>query len=54
MSCNIREYTSIDVGDNCNNMVLTAFVGGKNGKSIQFTINHNYCALSEKACKDLI
>lgn len=55
MSCDIRVYKSLDLGDENSEMSLTAFVGSVNEKrAIQFTIGGKYCALSESACLDLI
>ena len=51
MSCDIREYKSMNLGEGAENLSLTAFVGGH---SIQFTIGDKYCALSQEALEDLI
>ena len=54
MSCDIRKYRSIDLGEGYADMCLTAFVGGeKYGAAIQFTIGSKYCALSQDALLDL-
>ena len=55
MSCDIRKYpiSGKDYGES--EMSLTAFVGGKErGHCIQFTINGQYCQLSQEALIDLI
>lgn len=55
MSCDIREYESLNLGRGFENMKLTSFCGGKkNGLGLQFTMGINYCALPEKAIRDLI
>lgn len=54
MSCDIREYKSMDLGEGAENLTLTAFVGGACEHSIQFTIGNKYCALSQEALEDLI
>lgn len=55
MSCDIRVYKSLDLGDKSNDMWLTAFVGPETDPfSIQFTIGGKYCALSGAACLDLV
>jgi len=53
MSNDIRRYISID-GDTY--LDLTAFVGGKYGKAMQFTITgkENYVRLSEVQLLDLV
>jgi len=53
MSNNLREYVSMRDDEPCNNMSITAFIGGKWGNSIQFTIGGQYCALAENQVKDL-
>lgn len=54
MSNNLRTYHSLDLGTGHNNMGVTAFVGGKYGYSVQFTIGEKYCALAENQVRDLI
>lgn len=55
MSCNIRTYESLDLGPGSDYMTLTAFIGGGGDcKGCQFTIGSTYCALDEKAIRDLI
>lgn len=54
MSNNLREYGSLDLGEGSGNMSVTAFVGGRYGYSIQFTIEGRYCALAENQVRDLI
>ncbi len=53
MSKTLREYPSLDVGDRGRDMSVTAFVGGKHGYSVQFTIAGQYCALAENQVRDL-
>ena len=55
MSCDIRKYSISGKDSGECEMLLTAFVGGKErGHSIQFTINGNYCQLGQRALRDLI
>lgn len=54
MSRNIRVYPSRGLNEGDNTMTVTAFVGGKYGFSVQFTINSSYCALAENQVVDLI
>ena len=54
MSKDIRIYQSMNLGQGNNDMAVTAFVGGKYGYSVQFTIGGNYCALAENQARDLI
>ncbi len=53
MSKTLREYPSLDVGGDGNEMSVTAFVGGEYGYSIQFTIAGKYCAMAENQVRDL-
>jgi hypothetical protein len=51
MSNLIRSY----IGANYTGMLyVTAFHGGKQGRSVQFTINDCYCQLAENQVRDLI
>jgi hypothetical protein len=52
MSNDIRIYKSHSFEED--SMSLTAFVGGKKGSSIQFSIAGHYCQLGKIALKDLI
>lgn len=54
MSNTLREYRAIDIGGDSASLWVTAFVGGKYGDSVQFTIGGQYCALAENQVKDLI
>lgn len=52
MSCDIRKYKSIDIGNEYEEMTITAFVG--DGHSVQFSIGNSYCALNQQQVLDLI
>ena len=54
MSNNLRIYQSLDLGTGHNDLSVTAFVGGRYGYSVQFTIGDKYCALAENQARDLI
>lgn len=48
MSSDIRKYKSMDLLDSSkHDMTLTAFVGGKRGRSIQFTIWDSFNLISD-------
>lgn len=53
MSKTLREYPSLDLGGSGSEMSVTAFVGGKYGYSVQFTIAGQYCAMAENQVRDL-
>ena len=54
MSCEIREYESMYLGDNHNDtMSLTSFMGGEKDSCIQIKNGNKYCALTEKQLIDL-
>jgi hypothetical protein len=53
MSNNLRNYISIPESEG-QRMSVTAFVAGKYGHGIQFTIDRNYCCLAENQTRDLI
>jgi len=53
MSKTLREYPSLWLGDDGNEMSVTAFVGGEYGYSVQFTIAGKYCAMAENQVRDL-
>ena len=55
MSNNLKTYKSLDLGGQGDrDLSVTAFVGGKYGYSVQFTIGDKYCALAENQVRDLI
>jgi len=54
MSNTLKTYHSLDLGGGSDEMDITAFVGGKYGYSVQFTIAGRYCALAENQVRDLI
>lgn len=48
VSSDIRKYKSMDLLDSSkHDMTLTAFVGGKRGRSIQFTIWDSFNLISD-------
>jgi hypothetical protein len=52
VSQELRQYHSIeDLGSEL--MCVSAFVGGKYGKGVQFTIGRKYCELAENQVRDL-
>lgn len=54
MSKTLCIYPSMGLGDNYSHpMIVTAFVGGEYGYSVQFTIGGLYCALAENQVRDL-
>jgi hypothetical protein len=54
MSNNLRNYPPIHEELSSNNMSVTAFMGGKFGYAVQFTIGGEYCGLAENQVRDLI
>ena len=55
MSNSLRHYESMSrVSGKEKSMSITAFVGGKHGASIQFTIGREFCCLAENQVRDLV
>jgi len=55
MNNNLKRYSTIRDGfSKASDLNVGAFVGGKYGKAIQFTIGNEYACLSEKQLVDLV
>lgn len=55
MSNNLAIYISRDAGGNgATSLCITAYMAGKDGHGVQFTMGSSYCAMSEGQVRHLI
>lgn len=55
MSNNLATYLSRDLGgDGAAALSITAYMAGKDGRGVQFTMGSTYCAMSEGQVRHLI